>query len=59
MRHPKSLHMFLVLLISMAATKIEPFIAGQALGPVCLLAIESVKLLPLVCLVTIAIYVPA
>ena len=34
--------MFLVLLISMAATNVEPFVAGQALGPACLLAIEYV-----------------
>jgi hypothetical protein len=47
--HADPPRMFLVLLISMAATNIEPFVAGQALGPACLLAIECALLLPSVC----------
>jgi hypothetical protein len=46
--------MFLVLLISMAATNAAPFVPGAALGPVCLLAIECVQLQSII---TIAIFI--
>lgn len=45
--------MFLVLLISMAATNAAPFVPGAALGPVCLLAIECAQLQSII---TIAIF---
>ena len=48
--------MFLVLLISMAATNAAPFVPGAALGPVCLLAIECAQLQSII---TIAIFYSA
>ena len=43
--------MFLVLLISMAATNNFPFVPGAALGPVCFLAIECVQLQSIIAIV--------